>query len=63
MVLVEVHLQIIILSIWETVLEKSYENNVDVRQLYVDYNQTYDSTNRDQLIEIMKEFGIPIKLD
>jgi hypothetical protein len=30
---------------------------VDIHQLYLDYNQTYDTTTRDQLIEIMKEFG------
>jgi hypothetical protein len=35
---------------------------VDIHQLYVDYEQAYDSINRAQLIEIMKEFGVPDKL-
>jgi hypothetical protein len=45
------------------ILEKSYEHNMDIHQLYVDYEQTYGGINRDQLIEIIKEFGIPSKLD
>jgi sorting nexin-29 len=41
------------------ILDKSYEYNVDIHQLYIDYKQVYDSINRDQLIEIIKEFEIP----
>jgi sorting nexin-29 len=37
------------------ILEKAYEYNVDIHQLYVDYKQAYDSINRAQLIEIMKK--------
>jgi hypothetical protein len=44
------------------ILEKSYEHIVDSHQLYIGYKQAYGSINRDQLIEIMKEFGIPSKL-
>jgi sorting nexin-29 len=44
------------------ILEKSYEYNVNIHQLYIDYKQAYNSINRDQLIEIIKEFGIPGKL-
>jgi hypothetical protein len=43
-------------------LEKSYEYNVDIHQLYNDYKQAYDSINGDPLVEIMKKFGIPSKL-
>jgi hypothetical protein len=43
-------------------LEKACEYNVDMHQLYIDYKQAYDSINRAQLVEIMKEFGIPKKL-
>jgi hypothetical protein len=43
------------------ILEKACEYNVDIHQLYIDYKQAYDSINRAQLVEIMKEFGIPEK--
>jgi hypothetical protein len=33
------------------ILEKSYEYNVDIHQLYIDYKQVYDSINGDQLIK------------
>jgi hypothetical protein len=36
------------------ILEKSYEYNVGIHQLYIDYKQTYDSINRDQLTEITR---------
>jgi hypothetical protein len=44
------------------ILEKACEYNVGIHQLYSDYKQAYDSTNRAQLVEIMKEFRIPKKL-
>jgi sorting nexin-29 len=44
------------------ILEKTYEHKVDIHQLYIDYKQAYDTINRSELEEIMKEFGIPIKL-
>jgi hypothetical protein len=44
------------------ILEKSCEYNVDIHQLCIDYKKAYDNFNRDQLIEIIKEFGIPSKL-
>jgi hypothetical protein len=43
-------------------LEKACEYNVDMHQLYIDYKQAYDSINRAQLVEIMKELGITKKL-
>jgi hypothetical protein len=42
--------------------EKVCEYNVDIHQLYIDCKKAYDITNRAQLVEIMKEFGIPKKL-
>jgi GH24 family phage-related lysozyme (muramidase) len=30
--------------------------------LYIDFKQAFDSTGRFQIIEAMKEFGIPVKL-
>jgi len=44
------------------ILEKACEYKVDIHQLYIDYKQAYDSINRAELVEIMKEFGIPLKL-
>jgi hypothetical protein len=44
------------------ILEKACEYNVGIHQLYIDYKQAYDSTNRAQLVETMKEFRIPKKL-
>jgi uncharacterized protein YfeS len=44
------------------ILEKAREYKVDIHQLYIDYKQAYDTINRAELVEIMKEFGIPMKL-
>jgi hypothetical protein len=35
---------------------------MDIHQIYIDYKYIYDSISRDQLIEIMKEFGVPSNL-
>jgi hypothetical protein len=45
------------------ILDKIYELNVDWHLLLTDFKQAYDSTNRANLYEILKEFGIPKKLD
>ena len=42
------------------ILEKSCEYKVDIHQLYVDYKEAYDTINGAELVEIMKEFGIPM---
>jgi sorting nexin-29 len=44
------------------ILEKACEYKVDIHQLYIDYKQTYDTIHRAELVEIMKEFGISMKL-
>jgi hypothetical protein len=44
------------------IIEKTYEFNVDIHQLFIDYKQAYDSINQQQMYTIMKEFGIPEKL-
>ena len=44
------------------ILERACENKVDIHQLYIDYKQAYDTINRTKQVEIMKEFGIPMKL-
>jgi sorting nexin-29 len=44
------------------ILERACECKVDIHQLYIGYKQAYDTINRAELVEIMKEFGIPMKL-
>jgi sorting nexin-29 len=44
------------------VLERACEYKVDIHQLYIDYKQAYDTINTTELVEIMKEFGITMKL-
>jgi hypothetical protein len=44
------------------ILEKVCEHNVDIHQMYIDYQQAYYSINRAELVELMKEVGIPMKL-
>ena len=43
-------------------LERCYEYNIPVHQLYVDYKMAYDSIRRNYLYETMQDFGIPNKL-
>jgi len=45
------------------ILGRACEYTVDIHQLYIDYKQAYDTINRAKLVEIMKEFGIPMKYD
>jgi sorting nexin-29 len=44
------------------ILEKCWEYNIKVYQLYVDLKQAYDSVHRKKLYKIMHKFGIPDKL-
>ncbi|XP_016657354.1 uncharacterized protein LOC107882852 [Acyrthosiphon pisum] len=44
------------------VMEKFYEYNKDLHILFVDFKQTYDSIDRDQLWITPTNFGIPRKL-
>jgi hypothetical protein len=43
-------------------LEKKWEFNETVHQLFVDYKKAYDSVRREVLYNILIEFGIPMKL-
>ena len=43
------------------ILEKKWECNGTVHQLYVDFKKAYDSVKRDKLYSILLEFGIPKK--
>jgi sorting nexin-29 len=44
------------------VLEKAHEYNISLHQLHIDFKQAFDRIDRIQIIEMMKEFGIPLKL-
>lgn len=41
------------------ILENSHEFQVDTHHLFVDFKQTNDAPNRDELFPAMNEFGIP----
>jgi sorting nexin-29 len=44
------------------VLEKCYEFDVDIHQLYIDFRKAYDSIKRNELKETLKQLKIPGKL-
>jgi Reverse transcriptase (RNA-dependent DNA polymerase) len=44
------------------IMEKAWEYNVTIHQLFVDFKQAYDSIDRSALFMIMEEFGFPKKL-
>ena len=44
------------------ILEKKWEYNEEVHQLFVDFKKAYDSVRRLVLYKILGEFGIPRKL-
>ena len=44
------------------ILEKKWEYNEEVHQLFIDFKKAYDSVRREVLYTILIEFGIPAKL-
>jgi hypothetical protein len=50
-----------IFYIWQ-MLEKKWECNGTVHQLFIDFKKAYDSVKREVLYNILLEFGIPKKL-
>ena len=44
------------------ILEKKWEYNEAVHELFIDFKKTYDSVRREVLYNILIEFGIPMKL-
>jgi hypothetical protein len=44
------------------ILEKKWEYNKAVHQLFIDFKKGYDSVRREVLYNILIEFGIPMKL-
>ena len=43
-------------------LEKKWEYNEEVRQLFIDFKKAYDLVRREVLFNIFIEFGIHMKL-
>ena len=46
----------------KNLLEKAWEHNVEIHQIFIDFQKAYDSIRRDKLYLIMEFFGIPNKL-
>jgi hypothetical protein len=44
------------------ILEKCYEYNIEMRVLFIDFNQTFDSVDRQKIIQTLKDLRIPNKL-
>jgi hypothetical protein len=44
------------------ILEKKWEYNETVHQLFIDFKKAYDSVRREVLYNILIEFGVPMKL-
>jgi len=44
------------------ILEKKWEYNEAVHQLFIDFKKAYDSVRREALYNILIEFGIPMNL-
>jgi sorting nexin-29 len=44
------------------ILEKKWEYNETVHQLFIDFKKAYDSVRREVLYHILIEFGVPMKL-
>jgi hypothetical protein len=44
------------------ILEKTWEYNETVQQMFVDFKKTYDSGRKEVFYNILIEFGVPMKL-
>jgi hypothetical protein len=43
------------------ILEKKWEYNETVHQLFIDFKKAYDSVRKEVLYNILVEFGVPVK--
>jgi hypothetical protein len=43
-------------------LEKCYEYNVNIHQLFVDYREAYDSVDRSEMRQVLEKMQIPRKI-
>ena len=44
------------------IFEKCYEYNIELHNIFVDYSQTFDSVNRNKIIECLTKYKVPKKL-
>jgi hypothetical protein len=44
------------------ILEKKWEYNETVQQLFIDFKKAYDSLRRDVLYNVLVEFGVPMEV-
>jgi hypothetical protein len=44
------------------ILEKKWECNETIHQLFIDFKKAYDSVRREELYNILIDFGVPMKL-
>jgi hypothetical protein len=44
------------------ILEKKWEHNEIVHQIFIDLRKAYDSVRKEVLYSILIEFGVPMKL-
>jgi sorting nexin-29 len=44
------------------IMEKTFEYQIGVHPLFIDFKSAYDSIHREKLLCAMMEFGIPLKL-
>jgi hypothetical protein len=43
-------------------VEKKWEYNVTIHELFIDFKKAYDSVRKEVLYNILTEFGVPMKL-
>jgi hypothetical protein len=48
--------------IMRKILEKCYKYNVEMHVLFIDFKQTFDSANRQKIIQLLQQLRIPNKL-
>jgi len=44
------------------IFEKSYEHNIDLYNIHVDYTHAFESVHRNKIIERLMKFEVPDKL-
>ena len=53
---------VVVVVVIRQMLEKKWDYNEEVHQLFIDFKKAYDSVTREVLYKILIEFGIPKKL-
>jgi hypothetical protein len=44
------------------IVEKCYEHNMDIHNIFIDYTHAFDSVKRNKIIECLFQYHIPVKL-